>query len=272
MKHGKPTSATLLRKKAGATLVVTFNRPEVRNAMSAEMYAECVDVLEAAFHDDAIRCVVLTGAGTVFSGGRDLKERNRNRQSAPEYLEHTLFNKEGPAHFYSYLSQYRKPLITAINGPAVAGGCIVAALGDISIASDRAFFSLPEIDRGIPPPGGVMVFPRLISRAKGVYMLMTGERVSADEAERIGLITRVVPHDKLMEEALRIASVIGEKSPVAMRLLKTSLLTSQWGDDLRMNIAREAVRAIGDTTPDRIAGIEAYATRNAGKKGKHAKR
>jgi enoyl-CoA hydratase/carnithine racemase len=154
----------------------------------------------------------------------------------------------------------------------VAGGCIVAALGDISIASDRAFFALPEIDRGIPPPGGVMVFPRLVSRAKGVYLLMTGERISAVEAERIGLVTQVVAHDSLMEEALRIAGIIGQKSPVAMRLLKTALLASAWGDDLRMNIAREAVRAIGDATPDRIAGIEAFATRKARVKSKGAKR
>ena len=254
------------------TLVVTFNRPDVRNAMSAELYAACVDTLDAAFEDERVRCVVLTGAGTCFSAGRDLKERNRNRQSAPDYLEHTLFNREGPAHFYSYLTQYRKPLITAINGPAVAGGCIVAALGDISVASDRAFFALPEIDRGIPPPGGVMVFPRLMSRAKGVYLLMTGERISAVEAERIGLVTQVVPHDSLLEEALKIAGIIGQKSPVAMRLLKTALLASAWGDDMRMNIAREAVRAIGDATPDRIAGIEAFATRNARAKSKRAKR
>lgn len=261
----------VLTDRVDATLVVTFNRPDARNAMSADLYSTCVRILDAAYRDPQIRCVVLTGAGTCFSGGRDLKERDRNRQTASVYLEHTLFDVEGPAHFYSYLTQYRKPIITAINGPAVAGGCIVAALGDISIASNRAFFSLPEIDRGIPPPGGVMVFPKLMSRAKGVYMLMTGERISAVEAERIGLITRVVPHRRLMAETLAVARVVGHKSPTAIRLLKTSILTSQWGDDLRMNIAREAVRAIGDVTQDRIDGIGAYAKKSSGNRKKKSR-
>ena len=258
--------SVVLTKKVGTTLIVTFNRPEARNAMSAKLYSECVHILDKAYLNPSIRCIILTGAGTCFSGGRDLKERNENRQSADEYMEHTLFSKEGPAHFYSYLTQYRKPIITAINGPAVAGGCIVAVLGDISLASDRAFFALPEIDRGIPPPGGVMVFPKLISRAQGAYMLLTGARVSAEEAERIGLITRVVAHQHLMKEALAIARTIGEKSPVAVRLLKTALMTSAWGDDMKMNIAREAVRAIGDITRDRVKGIKAFAERSTNKR------
>lgn len=227
--------------------------------MSAEMYSECVSVLRAADANPVVHCVILTGAGSCFSGGRDLKERDKNRQSAPEYLEHTLFNEEGPAFFYSFLTQFRKPLITAINGPAVAGGCIVAILGDISIASEKAFFALPEIDRGIPPPGGVMVFPKLISRAKGAYLLMTGDRISAVEAERIGMISKVVPAERLMDEVNQVAERVSSKSPLAMRLLKTAMLTSAWGDDLRMNIAREAIRAIGDVTKDRIEGIGAFA-------------
>jgi enoyl-CoA hydratase len=259
MKEAKPEKPILVERR-GNTAVLTFNRPDVRNAMSAELYASCIGELAEADRDPDVRCVILTGAGTCFSAGRDLKERNRVRPSAYEYLEHTLFSDEGPAHFYSYLTQYRKPLITAINGPAVAGGCIVAALGDISVASDRAFFALPEIDRGIPPPGGVMVFPNLISRCKATYLLFTGKRIDAMEAERIGLITKVVPDERLREEVFEIADVICQKSPLAMRLLKTSMLASGWSDDIRSNIAREAVRAIGDTTPDRIALIEAYAT------------
>ncbi|MCE9638820.1 MAG: enoyl-CoA hydratase/isomerase family protein [Betaproteobacteria bacterium] len=262
----------VLAEKIDSTMVITFNRPDARNAMSAALYTRCIALLAKAYADPSVRCVVLTGAGTCFSGGRDLKERNVNRQSAADYLEHTLFSEEGPAHFYSYLTQYRKPIITAINGPAVAGGCIVAALGDISIASDRAFFALPEINRGIPPPGGVMVFPKLMSRCKGVYLLLTGEQFSAQEAERIGMITRVVPHRKLMTEALAVARNIGGKSPVAVRLLKTAILASQWGDDLRMNIGREAVRAIGDVTRDRIEGIQAFAEHKNPSKSKRRRR
>lgn len=250
----------VISELSGHVLTITLNRPEARNAMSAEMYSECVSVLRAADANPTVRCVILTGAGSCFSGGRDLKERDRNRQTAPEYLEHTLFSEEGPAFFYSFLTQFRKPLITAINGPAVAGGCIVAILGDISVASEQAFFALPEIDRGIPPPGGVMVFPKLISKAKGAYLLMTGDRISAVEAERIGMISKVVPAEQLMEEVRAIADRVSSKSPIAMRLLKTAMLTGAWGDDLRMNIAREAIRAIGDVTKDRIEGINAFAT------------
>lgn len=248
----------VLAKRKGHVLVVTMNRPDVRNAMSAVMYSECTSILRDADANPGVRCVVLTGAGTCFSAGRDLKERDKNRQSASEYLEHTLFSDEGPGHFYSFLTQFRKPLITAINGPAVAGGCIVAILGDISVASDRAFFALPEIDRGIPPPGGVMVFPKLMSRAKGAYLLMTGDRISAVQAERIGMISKVVAAGRLMDEVMAIAEKVSAKSPIAMRLLKTAMLTGAWGDDLRMNIAREAVRAIGDVTKDRVEGISAF--------------
>jgi enoyl-CoA hydratase len=258
-------------RRAGAVAVVTMNRPEVRNAMNAAMYAQCIAALNACLHDARVRCVVLTGAGSCFSSGRDLKERDRSRQRAEDYLEHTLFSEEGPAYLYSYMAQYRKPLITAINGPAVAGGFIVAVLGDISIASDRAFFALPEIDRGIPPPGGVMAFPNLVSRAKGVYLLLTGERIDATEAERIGLISKVVPHDRFLDETLRVANVVASKSATAARLLKTSLLASGWGDDLKMNIAREAIRAIGDITPDRVAGIGAYARGETRKPARKAK-
>lgn len=252
----------VLTRRRGSVLVVTMNRPAVRNAMNAAMYSMCVAALDRALKDPAIRCVVLTGAGSCFSSGRDLKERDRTRQRAEDYLEHTLFSEEGPAYFYSYLARYRKPLITAINGPAVAGGFIVAVLGDISIASDKAFFALPEIDRGIPPPGGVMAFPNLVSRAKGVYLLLTGERINAAEAERIGLISRVVPDEDFVEETMRVAGVVASKSATAARLLKTSLIASAWGDDMRMHIAREAIRAIGDITPDRLEGIGAFAQRS----------
>lgn len=253
-----PAFQTIRTEKKKHVFILTLSRPEVRNAMNGLMYHECTRALDAADADPDVHCVILTGEGSCFSAGRDLKERNKNRQSASDYLETTLFSREGPAYFYSYLTQYRKPLITAINGPAVAGGCIVAVLGDVSIASNKAFFALPEIDRGIPPPGGVMVFPKLMSRAKGAYLLMTGARISADEAERIGMISIVVPARRLMSEAMHIADVIAKKSPIALRLLKTAMLTSAWGDDLKMNIAREAIRAIGDVTRDRVEGISAF--------------
>src|SRR5688572_27964063 len=113
------TYTTIRTEKQGHVLVLTLNRPEVRNAMNAAMYEECTRALDVADADQDVRCVILTGAGSCFSSGRDMKERNANLQSAVDYLETTLFSREGPAYFYSYLTQFRKPLITAINGPAV---------------------------------------------------------------------------------------------------------------------------------------------------------
>lgn len=259
---------TIATEARDHTLILTLNRPDIRNAMSARMYAECTDALEAADGDSNVRCVILTGAGTCFSAGRDLKEQNASRRAGYEYLEHTLFSPAGPGRFYSFLTQYRKPIITAINGPAVAGGCIVALLGDISVASDKAFFACSEIDRGFLAPGGLMIFPKLISRAQGAYLLMTGDRISAQEAMKIGMITRVVPARQLMSQALAIAKKVGEKGPTAMRLLKTAMLTGPWGDDLRTNIAQQAMRAIADGTSDRIEGISAYVNKKRDRRKK----
>lgn len=243
----------VVRTQEGATLVLRMNRPAACNAMSLEMYRLLIAYLTEAATDPGVGCIVLTGTGRYFSAGRDLKERNVERPAGHEYFESSLYSDEGPGHFYDFLAQYRKPIITAINGPAVGGGAITAFLGDISVASHDAYFALPELDRGVTAVGATMVFPRLVSRAKGMLLVLTCQRCPAVEAERIGLLSMVVPPQDVMDVSMRLAAQIGAKSGVAIRMFKTALQAGPWGVNQTESIVREALRSLAETTPERYA-------------------
>ena len=243
----------VVRGQRGTTLLLRMNRPASCNAMSLEMYRLLIAYLAEAEQDDTVGCIVLTGTGKYFSAGRDLKERNVERPAAHEYFESSMYSRDGPGHFYDFLARYRKPIITAINGPAVGGGAITAFLGDISVASEDAYFALPELDRGVTAVGATMVFPRLISRAKGMLLVLTCRRCSAVEAERIGLLSMVVPSSEVNDVAMQLAEEIGAKSGVAIRMFKTALQAGPWGITHTENVVREALRALAETTPERYA-------------------
>lgn len=243
----------VVRSQEGPTLVLRMNRPKACNAMSLDMYRLLIAFLKEADQDPSVGCIVITGTGTYFSAGRDLKERNVERPAAHEYFESSMYSHDGPGYFYDYVARYRKPIITAINGPAVGGGAITAFLGDISIASEDAYFALPELDRGVTAVGATMVFPRLISRAKGMLLVLTCQRCPAAEAERIGLISMVLPPDEVLPRAMRLAAEIGAKSGVAIRMFKTALQAGPWGVSITEDIVRESLRSLAETTPERYA-------------------
>ena len=243
----------VVRTQDGATLLLRMNRPKTCNAMNLAMYRVLIAYLREAEQDPSVGCIVLTGTGDYFSSGRDLRERNVERPAAHEYFESSMYSHDGPGYFYDFVARYRKPIITAINGPAVGGGAITAFLGDISVASESAYFALPELERGVTAVGATMVFPRLISRAKGMLLVLTCRRCPAPEAERIGLISMVVPPADVLPTALQLAREIGAKSGVAIRLFKTALQAGPWGVSITEDIVRESLRSLAETTPERYA-------------------
>lgn len=234
----------------GRILIVTMNRPQVCNAMDRAMYRRLIQVLEDAVRDDAIRSVVLTGAGKYFSSGRDLDDAIQGRQAAHDHFEHTMYREGGVAHFYGFLARYRKPLIAAVNGPGVGGGAVTAVLADVAIMSSTAYLVYPELQRGTIPIGASLALPRLIGRQAAMLILYTGGRCSAAEAERLGLIARAVEPEKVMETALAIAERVSEANPIAVRLFKTALQAGPWGCHQSEDIAREASEAIVESSAE----------------------
>lgn len=247
--------AAVLREQDGRVLTLTMNRPEACNAMNREMYRGIIAHLEAAHNDASVGCVILTGKGEYFAAGRDVKELNLERETPLQALEGRLHSPETSAYFYNYLSRYRLPLITAVNGPAIGGGAVTAFLGDISIASSAAYFSLPELDRGVTAVGATLVFPKLVSRAKGMPLILTARRFSPEEADRIGLISMVVEPDEVLSVARQLARDIANKSTTAIRFFKMALQAGPWADNPAADIAREALRSLAET-PERFAATE----------------
>lgn len=244
-------STTVIREQNGRVVTLTMNRPEACNAMNKEMYRTLILLMEEAQNDPTVGCVVLTGKGKYFAAGKDMKELNEARQTPLEALEHRLYSPDASAYLYNYMSRYRLPLITAVNGPGVGGGAITAFLGDISVVSSDAYFSLPELDRGVTAVGATLVFPKLVSRAKGMMLVLTARKFSPVEAERIGLVSMVVTPDEVMPTSLQLAADISKKSTTAIRFFKMALQAGPWADNPSADIAREALRSLAET-PERF--------------------
>ncbi len=202
---------TLLVETEGAVGVITLNRPEALNALNRKLGDEMIAALAAFEADAAIGCVILTGAGRAFAAGADIKEM------APQsYMD--VYKGDMFGAFERALSTFRKPLIAAVNGFALGGGCEVAMLCDFILASEAAKFGQPEINLGVMPGiGGTQRLTRFVGKSKAMEMCLTGRMMDAAEAERAGLVSRVLPADKLMEEAKAVAKKIaGMSRPIAM--------------------------------------------------------
>ena len=206
-----PEYRNLLVERRGAVGVITLNRPQALNALSAELIAELATALDDFESNAAIGAIVLTGGEKVFAAGADIKEMVR--KTYPQiYLDDFITSG------WERVGQCRKPVVAAVAGFALGGGCEVAMMCDIVIASENARFGQPEINLGtMPGAGGTQRLPRFIGKAKAMDLCLTGRMMDAAEAERAGLVSRVVPADKLMEEAVAVAERIGQMSrPIAM--------------------------------------------------------
>ena len=211
MREESPSSLTLQRE--GAVAVVTVNRPKVLNALNIATLDELAATMRALQQDETVRCVIVTGAGEKsFIAGADINELAALTPTLGR--EHA---RAGQAVF-DLVEQLGKPVIAAINGYALGGGCELAMACTIRIAADTARLGQPEINLGmIPGFGGTQRLSRLVGTGRAFELLLTGEPIGAAEAYRIGLVNRVVPASGLMAEAHRLAAAIAAKAPVAVR-------------------------------------------------------
>ena len=201
----------ILVETKGAVGVVTLNRPEALNALNAGLMSELAQALDAFEADDAVGAIVITGGEKAFAAGADIKQM-REKTFMDCYLEDFL------SPDWERTARCRKPVIAAVAGFALGGGCELAMMCDIMIAADTAKFGQPEISIGtIPGLGGTQRLTRAIGKSKAMDMCLTGRMMDAEEAERAGLVSRIVPAAELQAEALKAAGKIAAMSrPVAM--------------------------------------------------------
>lgn len=201
----------LLLEQIDAVALIRLNRPLSLNALCAELAAELAGVLDRLEQDRSVRAVVLTGTDTVFAAGADIMAmRNRN------YID--VYTSDFVTVDWERLASFRKPVIAAVAGYALGGGCEMALMCDFIIAAESARFGQPEIKLGtIPGAGGSQRLAHFIGKAKAMDMVLTGRTLDAHEAERCGLVSRVVSDAALLNEALRVATrIAGYSGPVAM--------------------------------------------------------
>jgi enoyl-CoA hydratase/carnithine racemase len=210
----------LILKKEEAIATITLNRPEKLNAMNMEMTDEIVQANREVAQDESIRAVIITGAGRGFCSGADLSAADFKITGSADALK--LMQSAAPV--VMGIREMPKPVIAAVNGPAVGGGCNLALACDIIIASEKALFGQPFVLRGLHPDfGGTYFLPRMIGVAKAGDLLLTGRMIDAAEADRIGLVSRVVPEDQLESVAREIAMTLAKGAPLAISLTKASI-------------------------------------------------
>jgi enoyl-CoA hydratase len=205
----------LLLERDGAVAVITVNRPKVLNALNAPTLDELRRALRAIATDEAVRAVILTGAGEKsFIAGADINELAE--QTPVTGREHAMRGQ----HVLAFIENLGKPVIAAINGFALGGGCELAMACSIRLAADTAKLGQPEINLGIIPGyAGTQRLARLVGRGRALEILLTGDMIGADEAFRLGLVNRVVPAAELMGAARALAAKLAAKAPVAMRYI-----------------------------------------------------
>jgi len=234
--------------------VVTINRPSVLNALDRAVLEELRTVLRGLAQTESVHAVILTGAGEkAFVAGADIGE-----MLALTPMEMKEFSRLGQ-DVTSLLQTMPKPTIAAINGYALGGGCELALACDIRIASEEAQLGLPEVSLGIFPGfGGTQRLPRLVGRGKAAELIFTGERIDANEALRIGLVNHVVPSDRLLDEAKKVAGLILARAPLAVRHAKEALnRADETALHEGLHFEREAF-ALMASTKDRQEGMRAF--------------
>jgi enoyl-CoA hydratase len=249
----------LLVERDGAIMTLTMNRPQARNAFSAEMLGRLVDAWQTIDADPEIRVAILTGAGGHFCAGADLKTMFSN-DPTDEWAQR--FSTDADLAWKALLRHHRltKPLIAAVEGYAIAGGTEILQATDIRIAGESATFGISEVTRGLFPLGGSTVrLRRQIPYAKAMEMLLTGRHVPAREAEAMGLVTRVVPDGDALDEARKVAEIVARNAPLSVQAVKRAV---QETDGLPEQEALKVELEIGFpifTTEDSREGTKAFA-------------
>jgi enoyl-CoA hydratase len=241
----------ILVETDGAVALIRLNRPKALNALNSELIADlgaALDVLEA---DDAINCIVLTGSEKAFAAGADIKQLIS--------AEFSDFYARDPLRNLERVSQTRKPIIAAVAGYALGGGCELAMMCDFIIAADNAKFGQPEISLGVMPAwGGTQRMTHAVGKAKSMDLHLTGRNMDAQEAERAGLVARIVPADKLMEEAMAAAKKIASFGRLAL-IANKEAVNAAYETTLQEGVKLERRLFYGLlSTEDRKEGMAAF--------------
>lgn len=254
MSHESEAFQNVRFERSGARANIIINRPEKRNALNAATIAELYRAFEICKADPSIRVVVLTGAGDkAFCAGADLAE---NLQPMNEYLRYV--QRETFVGLFKIIPQLGKPVIGAVQGLALAGGCGLAVSCDFVIASEAARFGTPEVNVGLFPMMISAILMRNLGRKKAYDMMLTGRQIDAQEAERIGLVTRVVPVERLQAEVTLLAEELASKSPAILKLGKDALIKA---DQMPFNEALDylsTMLSMNFLTEDAREGMTAF--------------
>ena len=245
---------TLLYELEDGIATITLNRPDVLNAISTDMRADFTALTETLFFDDAVRVVVFTGAGRAFSAGGDISHFEQDWLT-PKFRA----NSRRLIKFFDDLEALEKPVIAAMNGAATGGGLELALACDIRIASEEATLGFRENAIGlIPGIGGCARFVRLIGVARAKELIFTGKMISAREAEAMGLVNRVVPPDRLMDETRELARTLLKRAPQSIGLAKKVLNTVANLDQASGIVLEGLAQSILLKTEDHREGLRAF--------------
>jgi len=243
---------TVIMTKEPPIATVQINRPDVLNALNEEVLDELVKELTALDGDDAIRCIVLTGNERAFAAGADIKE-NFVTATPVSMLKQDLTTR------WEAIRRIKTPIIAAVSGYALGGGCELAMICDIIVASETAQFGQPEINLGIiPGAGGTQRLTRAVGKYRANELILTGRRIKADEAKAIGLAAQVYPAASWLDDAKALARTIAEKPPVAARLA-TEAVDLAWNStlDAGLEFERKAFYLLF-ATEDKKEGVDAF--------------
>lgn len=247
---------TLIYQKEESMGIVTLNRPERMNALSFQLKEEVSALFDDMEKDEEVKVVILTGGEKVFSAGADIKERRKVQLSQSEFY----FAQRKSQDFYTRINEFEKPVIGAISGVAIGGGCELALVCDLRIASDTARFGQPEVKIGvIPAAGGTQRLPRLIGVTKAKELLFTGDSIDAQEAYRLGLVNKVVPVDQLMEEAKALAKKLIDNPPLSIKYAKRAVNVGMELDMVSALDYEAQCASILYASEDRKEGMKAFA-------------
>jgi enoyl-CoA hydratase/carnithine racemase len=235
----------------GNVALLRLNRPEARNALSPEMMEEIASELERLDPDPDVRCVVIAGSEEVFAAGADIKAMSE--RSFAEALRHPA------AAFWRRVAAVKTPLIAAVSGWALGGGCELALACDMIVASESARFGQPEINLGIiPGGGGTQRLARVLGKQRAMECVLTGHRFDAETALKMGLVNRVAEQGRGLEEAMELARTVAEQPPIAARLAKQAVIAAE---ETALSAGLENERRLYElamATEDRVEGMKAF--------------
>jgi enoyl-CoA hydratase/carnithine racemase len=243
--------ADVRTERRDAVGIVTIDRPEKRNALSPEVMEELATALEAFDADSEIRCIVIAGSDDVFAAGADIKAMAE--RSFQQVIEAST------SAYWRRIAACRTPLVAAVSGFALGGGCELALSCDMIVASETAEFGQPEITLGIiPGAGGTQRLARTVGKQRAMELVLTGKRIGAAEAYQLGIVNRVASISDWLDQALELAAVIARRPPLAAKLAKQAVLAAE---EMALSAALAHERRLYEltmATEDRLEGMQAF--------------